>query len=836
MATRRWRILRRCLLAIGLLVVVVIVVGPPVAARVFWHRLAVMLQKGLGATLVTSGVSYRIPYGVVLYGPKVTVASPSGQTVALLDAAEIELKLGALPHKGQPLHVQLLRFQSPVIHLARRHEGKFLPMPEHGLAELGAEPEENSARPRRHKLAEMLRLDALRVSDAQIVLDAPDGDGDPLLQHLNADVHPAGGPGAFAASIWGVDTRTQSGSGTIDVDGRSAQIDHLRWQLPLQELKRFPLPSRYASAGQFGGVISIDGNGRVRGKTLVAASLTIDLTRGTAHLPAWGLDLDDAGLHITLDTGPVKATTKLTNQAPPRIHMVIGDLHARSAGLAVVLKGGTLDSDTNGRWRLNDLLGDISSTGPGISSAGTSRIAAFLQRTELRGKAEFTAAASGPMRVPRTEAEWKDLHWKMIAFPSATSFRLPSSSQPFTGVNGSVELRDGMVLLMNVIGNCGGDQYLLDSARIPLVDASRQIRLADLRRQVRFEQIAGTINFNQPGPTYGGGFGKVVAQLRPVGPFAFGDGSGFVLHRKPTDSTPKPPPEFLLHVSSDGGTFLLNSPHPPLTAIRGKATVAPQRIELTEFGANLLGGTIVAKGIFAPLRPLGYDGTVSISDLDLAKMAAQFKMREPKHGKISGHGFANVHLWSATATPIRDGAAGGLQRLMAEGEFEIYGGDFYPIPVMENVVEGIRHSEELTVGEAAGVFSIAEQQITLKNAAVSAPAIGLQGSGKIGFDKKLDLTAVAAPLGDWADKIKQGHIPIVSDVAGNVVGAVQQLFNAAQGTLLFNIHVTGTIDHPLVEKVPAPIITQPIALLFGEMLQPEGKRPKLIETIREKKK
>ena len=98
---------------------------------------------------------------------------------------------------------------------------------------------------------------------------------------------------------------------------------------------------------------------------------------------------------------------------------------------------------------------------------------------------------------------------------------------------------------------------------------------------------------------------------------------------------------------------------------------------------------------------------------------------------------------------------------------------------------------------------------------------------EIGFDKSIDLTVVAAPLGDWRDKMRQAGIPI----AGDILGALQEMINAAKGALFYQFRVTGSLSKPVETLVPAPILTEPVVALFGQMLRQEP-NPKLLEEIK----
>ena len=110
----------------------------------------------------------------------------------------------------------------------------------------------------------------------------------------------------------------------------------------------------------------------------------------------------------------------------------------------------------------------------------------------------------------------------------------------------------------------------------------------------------------------------------------------------------------------------------------------------------------------------------------------------------------------------------------------------------------------------------------------------MQGSGAIGLDKQLDLNIVAAPLGDWRDKLKQTHVPIVSDVAGEVAGALQKVVNGATSHLLYEFRITGTTGQPSVATVPVPALTDSAATLFGGMLREGKEEGRLLESLRGK--
>jgi hypothetical protein len=162
---------------------------------------------------------------------------------------------------------------------------------------------------------------------------------------------------------------------------------------------------------------------------------------------------------------------------------------------------------------------------------------------------------------------------------------------------------------------------------------------------------------------------------------------------------------------------------------------------------------------------------------------------------------------------------------------------FWEDPIVKRIASDVSgHSRTATragVGDAAAVFSVAERSVTLHSAAVSSPSIGLQGLGRIGFDGRLDLQVYAAPLGDLRDKMRQTGIPLVGDVAAEVVGAVEQVLRGATGALLYQYRVTGPASGPNHEVVPVPALTEGVAALFGEMARSgENENDRLLRAVK----
>ena len=268
--------------------------------------------------------------------------------------------------------------------------------------------------------------------------------------------------------------------------------------------------------------------------------------------------------------------------------------------------------------------------------------------------------------------------------------------------------------------------------------------------------------------------------------------------------------------------------------MRGKATINNMEIAIAPTEARSLGGTVTAEITFTPRShdiPMSYVGKAWVRGVDMALVGPALDLRGgEKLQKLNGRGFLDIAFQG-------QGSGGKLKpadAFRADGELQILGCHFWDDPVLGRVASDVKTRHAKGDGDAAAVFSIADSKVTIHNAAINSPSVGIEGSGTIGFDKQLDLKIVAVPIGDLRDKLAQSGVPILGDVAGAVVGAVQQLFKDTTGALVYQYRVTGPATNPTHEIVPAPVLTDPVALIFGRMLKtgPGGPDDRLIDAVR----
>jgi hypothetical protein len=471
---------------------------------------------------------------------------------------------------------------------------------------------------------------------------------------------------------------------------------------------------------------------------------------------------------------------------------------------------------------------------------------------DARGRVDFTVSANGLLRRgPAREAlSVEDVAF--LAYPRGVTFRPPKWADSVQNLGGGGSIRKDrgtrVVVFQDLTFDYGGDPIHMSSGRLTLPP-----NLSALKKQTRIDEISGTIDFRRPGPRYPGGLGRVIEALRPVGPFVIGRDSWYSLSavepplvvRADPAAPPRVPPrrksDYFVSVSTDNGSFTLTEKRIELLHMTGDATISNMLVDVHRLEADVLGGKLSGSMKVAPGETTTYQGVAYVRGLDLAALSSKLILPETPGKKLTGVGNLDLKF----VVPKRRGSDESiLSTARAAGEFELLRGEFFTIPVLGDIAgqvsdrRGEKNDPGLgTVGEAAGVFEIAQGMLTLRDFAVSSPALGVVGSGTIGLtgEKPLDLRIVAAPLGDWRAKVKQTNVPILSDVAGEVFGAAERLVNTATGALLYEFRVTGTAGKRNIATVPVPVLTEPAALLFGRMLRGDNDR-KLLDTMKPKPK
>lgn len=833
---RRWPRVLAMIIA-GLFLLAVVASG--VIGGMFRARMAAAVKQATGADLEVADSWYLPPLGVSLHGVRVVKTGPAGSRTELFTAARVVLKLSRRPKKGEPVLIRRLAISAPYIRIIREAASgapgaaisdapRTIPSGSATESSPAASPGSVASRPvaraaaPRVSLSSKFRLERLDISDGQITYEDRIGEhGAPVvLDNIHGQITPRSSNGAdydFQVQADDPGRAHFISAGAMNIDQALLSVAKFQLSAHLAALaEQLPMPQAWrlsTSANATNGTLKVHASASVPLRDFRHAVYrgTLSLENARTILPK---------VHLTVPRADaVFSFHNLREGDHPGAVAQVERLDLAVVHTLFHLDGGTFSAmGREGGWKLAALQGRLD-VQDGVPA---------LDAMRLHGRWTFTAAAGGPWNFRKLPSPIDVIRPRVVAYPRDVSVQPRLFPLPVEHINGGpVELLGGVIRMQNLIADYGGDKVLLDSARITLDDPRQQARWRDLSRQVKVEGITGAVVFQQPGPRWPAGLGAVIAQLRPVGTFAVGGESWYAINRRLPGEMLKPKPDYFFRVSTAGGAFALTSHKIPVTDIHGDATVSPMLINVTRFRGRALDGLMDADAKITPSLPVRYQGNLGLYNIDLAKLSADFDLREGTRGPVRGKGFLKTRVAGAG----RNGAIPPMNSLTAAGEFEVIDGNFGTLTTVRAAADKVAKPDDPLDGQAAGVFSIKDRVVTLKRAAIGNPTFGLQGSGTITFDKRLNLHVVAAPLGDWGDALRQSNIPIIDGIASNIAGAIQQVFNGAQRVFLWDIRIEGTTSAPKVQTTPAPVITEPVAALFSQMLG--GKKDQhLIDAIR----
>jgi hypothetical protein len=442
---------------------------------------------------------------------------------------------------------------------------------------------------------------------------------------------------------------------------------------------------------------------------------------------------------------------------------------ATSGGVAVQLSSGSIVLDPDKLvWNLTGLSGKID--------------AASLPGGNLRGSLEFILNGSAPLLASDIRQYTGDLHLT----PHDILARPPAFAQPIDQfTEATLILKNGILNARQLRAGYGNDVWYIKEANVDLTALPKEIRLRD---------AAGCLTFGMPRAKYPPQIEKVLAQVNPSGPWFFETKDTRVMLASPHEV------DYQAVVHTGRGLLVLNNGRLPVYNINTSISVTPDRIEIDHFNAGVLRGEIQLGGWMKPREQARYSVDATVRGLNLNDLMRAVEKPGGIPTPLSGR--ANARLSAQGFVPSDNRSP--IDVITGEGIFEVRDGDFWRIPVMQQIAKDANARSALTVGEAAGVFDISHSAIHLHPATASAPLLGIEGTGDITFKGNLNLDLIATPLGNWSEKADARDNGIIS----GFVGTLQKGFNVATKTVLYNVHVAGSPNHPDVHTVPAPIITK----------------------------
>jgi hypothetical protein len=831
--------------------------APRLVAPYVQRKLQAMIASKVDAELRMGSLTYLPPFGVRVRDARLIAhdRTHGGQELEVFKVAKLDLRLAKLPFRKGPLVIERVEIRDPELRLVFTDEGllgkvTFARPRESPPPPPPPPPSSGEPPPPPSKLSDMFELRHLELSGGKIVVEDRRRSGSvPMVWSdlsLNTQTSQTSKSG-YRFEVKGEHTGVASldARGAFDLDEPRLTAEQFALSVatdPKQLTSGLPAQVQdVLRRFQVAGKVSVGGHADVPLNDWHAATFDVRLEAGEASAK---LAAPNGTLDHLVSVVRCRSVQPDKNRRPTGAELVVERFEARGGPSRLALKGAPVLTFDRSRdeWSLKEL--DL-----GVDF-GDGSVPTPLQ---LAGRVDLKANASGPITKPATQTRFAAAQYHATVRPTAFRVQPPKWTAALENVGNAgtqIDVHPGIVVVKNLSGRYGTDEMFLRSARMPL-----PARLGDLKDSIAVEEITGRANFTRPGAPYPGAFGKVIASLQPAGLFEIGGGSFWRINRVPPadDGTPPAKPrksDWFFGISTDGGSLTLaKAANLVLDNIHGDATVSPMLIDVTRLECALLGGTGTATGKVLPRKPFTIEnGRVAIREVDLAQLARMLRPENPSE-RLVGRGFLNATFAGST---LKEAQLKPDVALTGGGEFQIIQGDFWTLPVLGDIAtatgkNGGRRgnggttsgpaSALGTVGEAAGTFRFERGNVVLESAAVSSPALGLIGSGTVGFaePKTLDLRVVAAPLGDWRERIRDTRIPILSNVVGEVVGGLQRLVNTATSTLLYEFRVSGTLKQPKVETVPAPVLTEPAAMLFGRMLDERRKQP-LIEAVRPGKK
>lgn len=417
----------------------------------------------------------------------------------------------------------------------------------------------------------------------------------------------------------------------------------------------------------------------------------------------------------------------------------------------------------------------------------------FCREFEIGGNLKIDASADIPLR-------------KIPSSVGRLTINLENGTMVGTKLvaDGSIRAVNGLIALDGFNLDCGGDEFKISGARL---------RLDELDHAITVREIVATLMKSAKGPDYPGEIGDIIDDFRPEGLFAL---SGTISIDRKTRK-----PDLAVMVSSDDAQVFIGEYRIPVTKIKSDLTIEEDMLTISNIGGQCLGGLVHVDGKLLFDQHLTYGGVAYVHDLDLNELAVAVNLPKQQQDNLAGKFDIDLKLAGTAAT---------AEGIGATGTFEINHGKLWEVPVMKQIIDAVPNIRgALTVGEAAGLFDVKNKQVVVKKAAVSAPAIGVQGSGTIGFDGKLDLAVIVAPLADWKKQIQSSNVPLVGHFIGEVAGTVQKGINTVTQFALYEYRIEGTLENPQRRIVPSPGLTRAGANLFNKMIEPKGKA--LIDAI-----
>jgi hypothetical protein len=798
---------------LALLLLAVYVLGPRAITPIIRGKLDKMVRSQLNARLEMGSVSYDFPYGVRVRDAVLVADDPDGGVVKLLDIPRLDISLAKLPFGDGPLVVERLILEDPAIHLVKVASGL-----------VGGKLVRIEKQDRQVRLSEMFQLRLVSIDEGRIIYeDRTRPDSVPVVWR-NIDVTVTTSP--VASPVYTFDftaisraVARMTAAGTFDIDELHLNVEKLATEFIASadraetaapaELQR--LLDEHGVAGR----VSLQATAQVPLRNLRAATFDARLTLrdATAGRSQPGR-VDELRADIHISTSPLTAVQELKSTAI-LLRQGIDLPAARPATEPGTGAPAAIDQLRATAARLGEdpdgpAPGPGVADGPGDVVAQLRQTATVLRQQEQAEKADepgpVAGVADGPddavAQLRRTAMLLRQQ--EQAEQPAAPPASAPAASEPAL-----------YVLIEDAVVNIGDNRLEVYKAGLTLDWDEMSWRLAPAH---------GLITLGDEQQALPRAVRQINQDLLLMGTADLNmTGHGRLLPR------PDGKLDYTFNVRAHAPRVRATDRRLEFTSARADIAITPGGVSFPDNGATthglygeFYGGAVRAMGQVRPHKPLEYAFIVRAAGVDMEQFGQAWPREEEQPLRMNGTGSGKMHLYGTG----RIGEKSAISNLRGQGDFEIRDGDFYDVPVLAQILNSMKgRSAPGTMGYAAGVFNVREKTVGLHRIAISAPVLGVQGSGKVNFDAEMDLKVVAAPLADWKQNLRRSKVPIVGDVAAELAGGIQKLLNTATGKLLYQFRVTGTVGEPRLMPQPVPVLTDDMLQVFAHMLRGGDRLP-----------
>lgn len=213
----------------------------------------------------------------------------------------------------------------------------------------------------------------------------------------------------------------------------------------------------------------------------------------------------------------------------------------------------------------------------------------------------------------------------------------------------------------------------------------------------------------------------------------------------------------------------------------------PRRMTAKLYNGTLLGDCQVIFGATPQFQI-----RANLSGADLGQFAKE-NLTGPQHlqGKIS----ASLQL---------QGNSKGPRTFLGEGNARLYDADVYELPAMVQLLKilSVRTPDKTAFTHSDIDFRVQGEHVLFDRINFNGDAISLLGRGQMNLDTQVNLTFRAVVgRGDW-------QLPVLRNMLANTSEQIMQ------------IHVEGTMDHPMIRREAFPGVNQALQQLQADLQNP----------------